>query len=155
MRASGLPIRVAWTNQNTLKRKLVKSALNPPPCPSGRQRWHACHAGLRDICHTKNVVYELTCNQCQEKYVGETSRPVRLRYNEHLRDGINRTPGTPIGEHFRTHHQEQPPSDTSLTAKVIRRCQDEADRRIAESVTIRENRPTLNDNTTSWQILPS
>ena len=153
-RASGLPVKVAWTNQNTIKKQLVRSAIQSTPCPSGRQHCHACHAGLQNKCHIKNVVYQLECSLCGDKYVGETSRPVRLRYNEHLRDGINKKVGTPLGEHFIAKHNNQAPTDTTLTACIVRKCEDEADRRIAESIIIRDTLPALNDNTTSWQLLP-
>ena len=141
-------------NQNTLKRHLVRSALKDPPCPSGRQHCHACQAGLRGKCHTKNVVYELKCSLCNKTYIGETGRPLRLRYNEHLRDGTNKKPGTPMGEHFAHEHPDLCPTDTTLTARIVRKCKDEADRRIAESITIRDRMPALNDNSTSWQLLP-
>jgi len=146
-------MRVAWTNQQTLRKTLVRSALEPTPCPSGHRRCHACHAGLQQVCHTKNVVYELECGLCGEKYVGETKRPVRLRYNEHLRDGSNKTLDTPIGDHFSTRHPEQNATDTILQAKIIRRCTDEADRKQAESITIRDTTPSLNTYTASWPLL--
>ena len=152
-RASGLSMRVAWTNKQTLRNTLVRSALEPTPCPSGSRRCHACHAGLQQVCHTKNVVYELECGLCGDKYVGETKRPVRLRYNEHLRDGSNRTFDTPIGDHFITKHPEQNITDHTLKAKIIRRCTDEADRKISESITIRDATPSLNTYTASWPLL--
>ncbi|KAF0304870.1 L-2-hydroxyglutarate dehydrogenase, mitochondrial [Amphibalanus amphitrite] len=34
---SGLPVEIAWTTNNTLKKRLVKTRLNPAPCPSGRR----------------------------------------------------------------------------------------------------------------------
>ena len=49
---------VTWTNDNTIKRLLVRSALKPPPCPGGA-RCHACAAGLQGRCHTSGVVYQL------------------------------------------------------------------------------------------------
>ena len=76
---------VAWTNDNTIKQHLVRSALKPPPCPGGA-RCHACAAGLRGRCHTSGVIYQLTCTLCQKTYIGETGRMVRFRYNEHLRE---------------------------------------------------------------------
>ena len=53
---SGLPVEIAWTTNNTLKKRLVKTRLNPPPCPSGRRCCHSCQAGLQSKCTTKNVV---------------------------------------------------------------------------------------------------
>ena len=151
---SGLPLEIAWTTNNTLKKRLVKTRLNPPSCPSGRRTCHSCQAGLQSKCTTKNVVYELTCSHCGDTYIGETSRPVRLRYNEHRRNGINGEEDTPLGEHALQKHPEMDLHDISVTAKILRVCKDEADRRIAESIFIRDARPKINDNTTSWQLLP-
>ena len=151
-RNSGLPVEIAWTNGNTLKKQLTRSRLNPLPCPSGNRRCYSCHAGLKNKCSTKNVVYELKCDQCGDTYIGETSRPVRLRYNEHRRNGVNREGDTPFGDHVNLKHPEQ--DDTAVNARILRVCRDEADRRIAESIYIRDSRPGMNDNTTSWQLLP-
>ena len=97
-------------------------------------------------------MYELTCDQCGDTYIGETSRPVRLRYNEHRRNGANREGDTPFGDHVNQKHPEH--DDTALNARILRVCRDEADRRITESIYIRDLRPEMNDNTTSWQLLP-
>lgn len=35
-------------------------------------------------CHSKNVIYVMSCTLCKLQYVGETSRPVRDRLNDHL-----------------------------------------------------------------------
>ena len=39
-------------------------------------------------------------------YIGETKRPVRLRFNEHLRDALNKSEDTPMGDHFRECHMD-------------------------------------------------
>ena len=35
-------------------------------------------------CHTRNVVYVLTCEQCKKQYVGETKRNFYVRFKEHI-----------------------------------------------------------------------
>ena len=40
-------------------------------------------------------------------YVGESVRPVRLRYNEHRRDALNKTANTPFGDHFQKEHSDK------------------------------------------------
>ena len=39
-------------------------------------------------------------------YIGETKRPVRLRFNEHVLNAKNGTVDAPIGDHFTESHQE-------------------------------------------------
>ena len=47
--------------------------------------------GIYDIeshitCATSGVVYLLTCNKCSAKYIGQTTRPLRERFKEHLKN---------------------------------------------------------------------
>ena len=53
-------------------------------------------------CHTKNVVYCLTCNVCQKQYIGETKRNFISRYKEHL-SGIKYKRNYPVTNHCLTH----------------------------------------------------
>ena len=50
-------------------------------------------------CKTSNVVYLVTCRKCQLQYVGETSRPLADRINDHL-SAIRLKKQTPISLHF-------------------------------------------------------
>ena len=143
---------LTWTNNNTIRHQLVRSALKPPVCPGGA-RCHACAAGLQGRCHTTGVVYQLTCSLCKKTYIGETGRMVRLRYNEHLRDAKNRRRDSPWGDHFRNDHQNSQTDPKSITASILQVCTSERDRKIVESLLIRENRPTLNTNIASWTIM--
>ena len=155
VRSSGLPLRPAWTNGNTLKQKLVRSSLEGPACPGGK-RCHACKAGLKGRCTSKNVVYKITCQICAASepfYVGETKRHIRLRFNEHRRNAINKTPGTPLGEHMTQQHPNTQVSDQSFLIEIIRRCRDGADRKIAEAVTIKTLNPTLNTQLDTWPLV--
>ena len=60
VRSSELPIKIAWQRGKTVPSVLVHSALKPPNCPSGNKICHACEAGVKGRCTTKNVVYEIT-----------------------------------------------------------------------------------------------
>ena len=134
VRASGLPIKIAWQRGETIASLLVRSALNPPKCPSGHKTCHACEAGIEGRCTTKNVVYEIRCMLCRDSnYIGETKRPVRLRFNEHLRDSKNKTADTPFGDHMRIHHPDANVTSTTLKVRILRRCKDVASLKITES----------------------
>ena len=155
---SGLNINVAWQNKSKLKTVLVHSSFSKPKCPGG-QRCHTCNTGFKGDCSQKNVVYKISCKLCQEKgeeniYIGETKRPLRLRFNEHIRDAVNRTQETPMGDHFLEHHPSHPQnSGIPLNIQILYRAKDHPDRKIAESVFIKKRRPQLNRNSTSWPIL--
>ncbi|XP_043233381.1 uncharacterized protein LOC122387335 [Amphibalanus amphitrite] len=143
---------VTWTNKQTIKNQLVRSALKPPPCPGG-SRCHSCAAGLQGRCHSSGVVYQLTCTLCNRSYIGETGRHIRLRYNEHLRDAKNHRMDSPWGDHFRDDHPRCRPEPQHIAAKILQTCNTSRDRKIAESLWIRTYRPALNTNIASWAVL--
>ena len=154
VRSSGLPIKIAWQRGQTTASILVRSALNPPKCPSGNKTCNACASGIEGQCTTKNVVYEIKCKLCQDStYIGETKRLVRLRFNEHLRDAKNKTRDTPWGDHIRNHHSDEAITAASLHIRILRRCKDVASLKITESKYIRDLNPKLNLQTSSWKLI--
>ena len=155
IKASRLNVRVAWRGGPNLKQKLVRSAHLPTPCPGGGRTCNCCEAGLRGRCHTKNVVYRMDCKLCQKDesfYIGETRRSVRLRYNEHIRDAKNKRLDTPLGLH-QTQHPGVQLDSSNVGIQILHVCKDGPDRKIWESMFIRDLEPTLNVQTTSWAIL--
>ena len=58
---------------------------------------YAIHHRL--TCSDHNIIYCITCTSCDQRYVGQTSRPLRRRIGEHLND-IKRQRETPISAHF-------------------------------------------------------
>ena len=71
-----------------------------------------------------------------------------------VRDLKNRTPGTPMGEHFQaSHYNISVDGKVHLTVKLMCRSKDHPDRKIPESLMIRNHHPHLNSNDSSWPIL--
>ena len=85
-------------------------------------------------------------------YVGEKRRSVRLRYNEHLRDAKNGKQDTPFGIHQAQHPGVQLDCN-NISIKILHVCKDGPDRKIWESIFIRDLQPTLNAQTSSWPII--
>ena len=65
------------------------------------------------ICHLKDkrknldkagVVYQVDCNQCSAKYIGETGRQTRDRMKEHQNDVSNGKPASKIVQHINDHN---------------------------------------------------
>ena len=155
IRSSGLNIRVAWKGGPSLKSKLVRSAHLPVPCPGGGKHCGCCEAGLRGQCHTKNVVYRMDCDICPKDetfYVGETRRSVRLRYNEHIRDAKNMRTDTPFGTH-QAKHPDTHLNCSNVSIKILHVSKDGPDRKIWESLYIRDLKPSLNTQTSSWYLM--
>ena len=135
---SGLDLRPAWTNNNTIRQRLVRSALEPPPCPGGGRACNTCAAGLAGRCHTANAVYKITCCLCNITYVGETGRMIRYRFNEHLADARNRRCDSPFGDHFTDRHPNHPVKPEDFNITILQKTSNIKDRKIAESIHIRE-----------------
>ena len=53
----------------------------------------------RILCHDRNIIYLICCKRCNARYVGETSRPLRIRITEHLCN-IRNCNSTPVSDHF-------------------------------------------------------
>ena len=53
----------------------------------------------RNDCGTCDVIYMITCYQCQLRYIGETGNNLRTRMNQHRSD-ILRHIDTPVANHF-------------------------------------------------------
>ena len=155
MKRSNLQIKIAWQSGQTLSDKLTTSALERPPCPAGNKRCHCCLSGLQGRCHSKNCVYQITCNLCPQKtsYVGESKRSVRLRFNEHLRDAKNQTKNTPFGEHFMQSHPDVKIDENTLSISILQTCKDVGELKIAESIEIRNIKPSLNIMSSSWMLV--
>ena len=159
IRSSKAPIKISWTNSNTLKSNLVSSALTPPPCPSGPKRCHTCDNGLKGLCTTRMTIYQITCVACrrdgvQATYIGQSRRPIRARINEHLGDAPLRKPDTGLGDHTLAEHENMTNNqiNSNFLIEILATKDHEAELRICESVYIRENRPTMNTKSRSWSL---
>ena len=105
VKKSKLNVRLGWYAANTLKKSLVTSQLTGAPCPAGARTCQTCDAISGGRCTDRNVVYEVRCKICGSIYIGESKRPVRLRFNEHVRSMLGLTENTPLGDHFRKEHR--------------------------------------------------
>jgi len=115
-------IVLAFKNSLNLRQLLVRSKLSTKTEGSfrtcGEPRCKACKTHCFDAhkfsstslhkefkmydamsCRSTNMVYLITCNQCQIQYVGETGRSLRERLADH-RSAIKLKKNTPIGLHF-------------------------------------------------------
>ena len=156
VRSCGVQARIAWTSGKTVAKHIVRSALESPPCPAGAKRCATCEAGLPGRCHIKNAVYKITCNLCDNEstiYIGETKRRIRDRFNEHFRDAKNKAKNTPLGDHVTQRHPSCTITSSSFKISIERVCKDVADLKISESVEIRNQKPCLNTQTSSWPLL--
>ena len=57
------------------------------------------HINHRLTCQDRNIIYCITCLLCNKRYIGQTSRQLQRRINEHLNDIRAKRP-TPVSLHF-------------------------------------------------------
>ena len=116
------PPMAAFRRPTNLKDMLVHSTTTPPninpgfsPCNSCRCK--TCFNTAETVsfqsstdgqtyrinqslsCYSHNVIYLITCNQCNKQYVGQTSQTLRQRFTNHRFD-IRNDRDTPVARHF-------------------------------------------------------
>ena len=105
------------------------------------------------------TVYKITCLTCQSigvtaTYIGQSRRPIRARFNEHLGDARLRKPDTGLGDHIAEHHWEMDNNkiNSNFHIEILTTKEHEADLRICESVHIRDQTPSMNTKSRSWNL---
>ena len=93
---------------------------------------------VRGGCKIPNVGYVVTCIKCQEEgrtrvYEGESSRCLRIRAAEHLRDVANKNSNSGLYRHVRDEHNEVRPRMRFQVRRVFR---DPLTRQVEEGVRI-------------------
>ncbi|XP_038071191.1 uncharacterized protein LOC119740058 [Patiria miniata] len=83
------------------------------------------------------LVYQMSCDGCEDTYTGETARTLQTRYREHTSRSAHLTA---VGEHIST-----PGHGISVdNVKIIAREDDLWKRKISEAVEIRRHHPHMN-----------
>lgn len=136
----GLRIRVVEKSGRMLKSILCRSdPFANKNC--GNDTCAACATGTIG-CKVRDTVYKITCDTCNDTYIGETSRSVGERFNEHLRAYRNKKRSSVFAQHVEEVHEGvmQP-----LRLDVLARCPgDTMKRQVAEAVFIHHEKPPLN-----------
>ena len=50
-------------------------------------------------CNSSNIIYLISCLKCNKQYVGETTQPLKARFQGHSSD-VRLSKDTPVGQHF-------------------------------------------------------
>ena len=113
-------IKLPYINEKSSQKMqylIRKSTLNanpriifktPPPLSIclQKQQNKICRTGClcdnRNICNKKNIIYKITCTICNAFYIGETSRTIRTRIKEHMKQKESE-----IFKHFKSNHKEK------------------------------------------------
>lgn len=57
-------------------------------------------------CGSDNMIYLISCLECDMQYVGETGRPFRTRFGEHLRSLVKGDQISAVSKHFQESHPD-------------------------------------------------
>ena len=90
-------------------------------------------------------IYQITCNLCNELYIGESSRSLHDRLGEHMRFATNSSSPSYKNEAFAAHNgQHQPVQTPDLTFKLMTTERDTILRKVYEAMLIYEYKPSIN-----------
>ena len=92
----------------------------------------------------EDVVYEIICNLCGEKYQGETDRPLNNRIAEHIRAARNPQsyPNNALGHHYNTAH---PNCQVDINVVILDIQRNTLKRKLSEALYMSRSKPSLND----------
>ena len=142
-RRNGLRIKVVEKAGQTVKRVLQRS--NPfkkRTCERGDCL--VCKVGRPGECKKRGCVYQLTCEQDNRKYVGQTGRSLGERFKEEVRDWWNHEESSPLWRHSELYHNG---GEFDVRVEVVKDCFGKPSRRmITEAVMIErlKNDETMN-----------
>ena len=95
-------------------------------------------------CKTRYVVYKFVCRYCRKFYIGQTSRPFFLRYNEHKWSIRNKNDHSALSEHLLIEHNGASENITDFDVQFIEICRNPIECKIREAKYIECLRPDLN-----------
>uniref|UniRef100_A0A7I4YNC5 Reverse transcriptase domain-containing protein n=1 Tax=Haemonchus contortus TaxID=6289 RepID=A0A7I4YNC5_HAECO len=132
-------VRVVEIAPENLKQRLVRNRCYDRICLT--PNCVVCPNGQEGDCMTSGVVYLITCNLCEDEYIGETGRPLCVRVKEHL-EGLNRARvETPLGAHRVESHKGVV---FGITVRILLREPLTSARKTLEAFFINANSPKMN-----------
>ena len=107
-------LRIWYDSGRSLRRKFHPPK-EKPLCPSDCS---SCILKQKDSdsCFEKNLIYQITCNLCNNVYFGETCRMIGTRIREH----VSMNNPSAVKDHFILSHPQRP---VSVVWRVVHRSQ--------------------------------
>ena len=125
--------------------------------------WHSYTICLYRTCCIKHTLCVISlCSILSQHFISAFYLSILYRgikktgkgiFNEHIRDAKHKTDNTPLGDHVKWKHPNSTITSTSFKTSMKRLCKDVADLKVAESIEIRNQRPSLNIQVSSWPLL--
>ena len=128
-RKEGIPVRLAHKSC-TLRRALYHNN-KEQTCTRAN-----CPISSTKLCLLRNAVYQITCNKCNQQYIGSTTRFIHDRVREHLNND-----NSSVKKHLSKCQNEV---HKGIEIKTIVVENDPANLRLFEAFYIRHYKPTIN-----------
>ncbi|MFH4981108.1 hypothetical protein AB6A40_007817 [Gnathostoma spinigerum] len=148
-----LPLKIATTPPPNLYRILVRNRTHDTLCYNSK-KCIICPQGKEGDCCRKGVVYSIKCKTCSVEYIGETGRPLHVRFNEHMLSLLSPTRpcyiDKPLARHSMEKHKGKPFPVSICMEKVVIR---PIDRKLAEASLIKLRNPKLNNKSEMVETL--
>ena len=146
IRKRNLPIRVIFTPGKKLRDIFCSSR----PHDGAKCTLSNCQICPKLIdgknCATACPLYKITCNLCDEIYVGESCRTLHDRMGEHLRYANNPRAASYKDEAFAVHYRDNHHDvDPSLSFEILGTERNTVLRKIKEAMLIHKLNPEIND----------
>ena len=128
-RKEGIPVRIAhksYTLRKALSHKITERTCTRANCPIAHTK----------LCLLRNAVYQITCKNCNQNYIGSTTRFIHDRMKEHVK-----SENSSINKHIAICQNKD---YKGIEVKIIVLENDPVNLRLFEAFYIRKNKPTLN-----------
>ena len=123
----------------------LESVINKKQNRNKHTNCHLCGILPRNYsCSDRFVVYKLTCNFCNECYIGQTNRPFNKRYHEHKRDIKNKNKKNALYEHGSKIHNYNDIDLSHFDLDIIDISSNAVDCRLSEARFIKLLKPSIN-----------
>ena len=97
----------------------------------------------KGLCRKEGVTYEIICEECHEKYIGETGRCANSRLREHMNDYKLKKEASVLWRHCKEKHEGKKQKFKCNVREVFGK--DATLRQISEAVDIRREKAGMNN----------
>ena len=137
-RRGNIPVRIA--HKSFTLRQALSHTSTERKCTRDK-----CPISNTGLCLRRNAVYQLTCNICDQQYIGSTTRFIYDRVRVHINNE-----NSSVKKHIYSCLNK---GCKGIDVKIIMSENDPANLRFYEALYIRKCKPTLNSNLRSGPVL--
>ena len=132
---NNMKLKVIEKVDNSLRKELQRSNPFKKPCCE-RENCIICQLEPNVNCRARGCIYEIQCEECRRKYIGQTGNSAHERINQHFYEWERRIECCPLYRHSQIYHNN---NNFPVKVKILKTCfGDPTLRHITEAVLIDE-----------------